>query len=129
MWRDASHQARQSKKRKRVAKSLAELPNIGPTIENRLNEIGVRTRADLTRLGAVDAYLRICAKFPHQTIPVCYYLYSLQGALMGLHWNDLPVRLKTDLLFKATGRKLSAVLARRSPAPRRGARTATRSHS
>ena len=90
---------------KRVAKSLAELPNIGPTIANRLNEIGIRTRADLKTLGPVNAYLRICAKYPHQTIPVCSYLYSLQGALMGLHWDDLPERLKKDLLFKATGRK------------------------
>jgi hypothetical protein len=57
---------------KRVAKSLAELPNIGPTIENRLDEIGVRTRADLKTLGPVNAYFRICAKYPHQTIPVCY---------------------------------------------------------
>ena len=88
-----------------MAKSLAELPNIGPTIENRLNEIGVRTRADLTTLGPVNAYLRICARYPYQTIPVCYYLYSLQGALMDLHWDDLPERLKKDLLSKAKGRK------------------------
>jgi DNA transformation protein len=88
-----------------VGKSLAGLPNIGPTIEHRLNGIGVRTRADLKRLGAVNAYLRICAKYPRRTTSVCYYLYSLQGALMGLHWNDVPERLKKDLLFKATGRK------------------------
>lgn len=88
-----------------MGKSLAELPNIGPTIENRLNEIGVRTRADLQRLGAVNAYLRICAKHPRRTISVCYYLYSLQGALMGLHWDDVPERLKKSLLFKATGKK------------------------
>jgi DNA transformation protein len=85
----------------------------GPTIENRLNEVGVRTRADLKKLGAVNAYLRICAKCPHQTIPVCHYLYSLQGALMGLHWDDLPERLNSDLLFKATRRKSSGDRARR----------------
>lgn len=88
-----------------MAKSLAELPNIGPTIENRLNEVGVRSRADLKRLGAVNAYLRIRAKYPRRTISVCYYLYSLQGALMNLHWDDVPERLKKELLFKATGRK------------------------
>ena len=96
--------AQRSESGEQVAKSLAELPNIGPTIENRLNEVGVHTRADLKKLGAVNAYLRICAKYPHQTIPVCYYLYALQGALMGRHWDDLPERLKNDLLFKATGR-------------------------
>jgi DNA transformation protein len=96
-----------------VAKGLAELPNIGPTIESRLKEIGVRTRADLETLGPVSAYLRICAEYPHQTIPVCYYLYSLQGALLGLHWDDLPERLKKDLLTKATGRKSRRDRARR----------------
>jgi DNA transformation protein len=96
-----------------VAKSLAELTNIGPTIENRLNEIGVRSRSDLKKLGAVAAYLRIRAKHPHQTIPVCYYLFSLQGALMDLYWDDLPGRLKKDLLFEATGRKISRDRARR----------------
>jgi DNA transformation protein len=88
-----------------VAKSLGELQNIGPTIQDRLEQIGVHTRTDLKKIGAVDAYLRICANYPHQTIPVCYYLYSLQGALMGLHWDDLPERLKDDLLFRATGRR------------------------
>jgi DNA transformation protein and related proteins len=87
-----------------VAKNLAELRNIGPTIKHRLNEIGVHTRADLKRVGAVNAYLRICAHYPRRTIPVCYYLYSLQGALMGLHWDDLPGPVKADLLSKAAQR-------------------------
>ena len=86
-----------------MPKDLAELRNIGPTIKNRLNEIGVRTLADLKKVGAVNAYLRICASHPQRTIPVCYYLYSLQGALMDLHWDDLPERLKKSLLSRATG--------------------------
>jgi DNA transformation protein len=86
-----------------VTKNLAELRNIGPTIEHRLHEIGVHTRADLKKVGPVNAYLRICANYRYQTLPVCYYLYSLQGALMDLHWDDLPERLKKDLLSKATG--------------------------
>jgi DNA transformation protein len=91
-----------------VPKNLAGLRNIGPTIRHRLNEIGVHTQADLKRVGPVNAYLRICANHPQQTIPVCYYLYSLQGALMGLHWDDLPESLKDELLRKATGRKRRA---------------------
>ena len=73
-----------------MPKDLAELPNIGPTIESRLNEIGVYIRADLERIGAANAYKRICENYPDQTVPVCYYLYSLQGALMGVHWDRVP---------------------------------------
>jgi len=44
--------------------------------------------------------LVFCCKFTSNlghTLPVCYYLYSLQGALLGLHWDDLPTELKTEL--------------------------------
>lgn len=83
---------------------ITGLRNIGPTIKKRLNEIGVYTRADLERIGPVKAYQRICQNHPHQTIPVCYYLYSLQGALMDMHWDSLPKNLKDDLVSEAKGK-------------------------
>ena len=83
---------------------LSGLKNIGPTIKKRLNQIGVTTKADLARIGPVRAYQRICQKNPGKTIPVCYYLYSLQGALMGVHWDRLPKRMKNKLVLQATGK-------------------------
>ena len=80
---------------------LSQLKNIGPTIEKRLHEVGVYTKRDLRALGAVQSYQRIRTNSPGQTMSVCYYLYSLQGALMGLHWDDLPERLKAELRRKA----------------------------
>lgn len=77
---------------------LSELANIGPTIERRLNAIGVRSRADLERVGPAEAYRRIVAAHPGRTMSVCYYLYSLQGALDGRHWDALPVDVKNRLL-------------------------------
>lgn len=85
--------------------NIAKLRNIGPTIRKRLNEIGVHTRADLQRVGPVKAYKRICQNYPNQTIPVCYYLYSLHGALMDAHWDDLPNAVKEELYAQAKGRK------------------------
>ena len=76
---------------------LSALQNIGPTIERRLNAIGVHSRADLARVGPVAAFRRIQKKNPDKTIPVCYYLYSLEGALRGVHWDDLPERVKIRL--------------------------------
>lgn len=79
---------------------LSRLKNIGPTIEGRLNEIGVYTRSDLERIGPVKAYQWICRNYPNQTIPVCYYLYSLQGALMDIHWNNVPQTIKEQLILE-----------------------------
>lgn len=90
--------ARATSKRK---SELSRLKNIGPTIEKRLNEIDVYTRSDLERVGPVNAYWRICRNYPEQTIPVCYYLYSLQGALTNVHWDKVPKKTKEKLSMEA----------------------------
>jgi len=71
--------------------------NIGSTIEKQLNEIGVFSLKDLIKLTPVKAYKKICKSNPGKTFPVCYYLYSLQGAIMDLHWNDIPEEIKLNL--------------------------------
>ncbi len=88
---------------KRIAKSgLSQLKNIGATIERRLNEIGVLSRADLEKVGPVSAYRQIKETHPDKTIPVCYYLYSLRGALDGVHWDALSAEVKAKLRNQAT---------------------------
>lgn len=80
---------------------LSHLKNIGPTIEKRLNEINIYTRSDLERIGPVKAYQWICRNYPDKTIPVCYYLYSLQGALTDIHWDKVPKKIKEKLTMEA----------------------------
>lgn len=77
--------------------SLKGAKNIGTTILKRLHEIGVYSLADLAELTPVNAYKKICEENPDKTFPVCYYLYSLEGALLDLHWDDLSEDLKKDL--------------------------------
>lgn len=81
-----------------LSNNLKGAKNIGPTIEKRLNEIGVFSFAHLSEMTPVKAYINICKQNPEKTIPICYYLYSLQGALLDLHWNDIPKELKSELL-------------------------------
>ncbi len=81
----------------KVNRPLNKLMNIGKTIEARLNEVGVYDEESLARLGPVEAYHLIKSRYPNRTIPICYYLYSLQGALDDLHWDDLPTAQKTYL--------------------------------
>jgi len=78
-------------------RSLNELTNIGKTVALRLNEIGVHGEADLRAMGSVQAYNLIAARTPGKTFSVCYYLYSLEGALLDLPWDDLPRELKHQL--------------------------------
>jgi DNA transformation protein len=82
---------------------LAGSANLGPTIIKRLNEVDIHSREDLQRVGAASAYRRIRAKNPGKTMPVCYYLYSLEGALRDVHWDDLPVGVKERLIKEAKG--------------------------
>ena len=88
-----------------MSTELSSLKNIGSTVEKRLNEIGIRSREDLERVGSVAAYRKICARYPEQTIPVCYYLYSLEGALMDTHWDALPFDIKDRLYAQAKGQE------------------------
>lgn len=76
---------------------IEELRNIGPTIASRLRAVGIRTRADLLAIGPAGACRRIRAKYPDKRIPVCYYLYSLEGALRDEHWDALPAAVKREL--------------------------------
>jgi Uncharacterized conserved protein len=68
--------------------------NIGITIAKKLNEIGVFTLADLAKMTPKIAYQKICDKYPEKIIPKCYYLYSLQGALLDLDWRELRNEIK-----------------------------------
>ncbi|MGH7461629.1 MAG: TfoX/Sxy family DNA transformation protein [Longimicrobiales bacterium] len=67
---------------------LTELPNIGSTIAKRLRDVGIHSVRDLENVGAAGAYLALCAK-ARRRLPVCYYLYTLEGALRSLRWTAL----------------------------------------
>lgn len=85
------------------SKPLSELPNIGAKLERRLNEVGIHTKSDLRNVGPVEAHHRIQENYPDETLPVCYYLYAFEGALRGLHWDDIGDDRK-KALKKAIGR-------------------------
>jgi len=78
-------------------RELLALKNIGPTIARRLNGIGVSSEEDLRRMGPAEAYRRMQAR-EKSRLPVCYYLYSLEGALRNRQWDELPEEIKSKLL-------------------------------
>tara|TARA_R110002073_G_scaffold40070_1_gene113670 strand:- start:1927 stop:2190 length:264 start_codon:yes stop_codon:yes gene_type:complete len=75
--------------------SIAELRNLGPKMAQWLGAIGIRTRADLSQLGAVDAWFRLKAvRQGHMSLLA---LYAMQAALMDVDWRELPDELKAAL--------------------------------
>ena len=74
--------------------ALAGLRNLGPASVKWLNAIGVRSRRDLEKLGAVDAYAILKASGYNASLNL---VYAIEGALTGHDWNRLPVRRKAQL--------------------------------
>ncbi len=75
-------------------RKLSELKNIGKKIAARLNEVGLSSEDDLRMVGAVAAHRMIKSKYPNERLPVCYYLYSFEGALCDKHWNEIGEQRK-----------------------------------
>ncbi|MCK5881447.1 MAG: TfoX/Sxy family protein [Sinobacterium sp.] len=74
--------------------NLLSLKNIGRTSALWLNTIGIHNYDELKEIGPVDAFKRIDDR-GIRTSKVL--LYALQGALLDLHWNDIPEPLKAQL--------------------------------
>lgn len=60
-----------------------------------LQDVGIETVEDLEALGAVEAYIRLKTAFPDKV--TLNALWGLQGALLGIPWNQLPDDMKDDL--------------------------------
>lgn len=75
-----------------------KLRNIGPKSAAWLRQVGLRSRADLESVGAVEAFMRVKrAGFK----PSLNLLYALQGALLDCHWQEVPESRRTDLVAAA----------------------------
>lgn len=86
-----------------------KLPNVGPKSAAWLRQVGIRTQAELAEAGAVTAFVKIRrAGFK----PSLNLLYSLEGALLGCHWQQVPPDRRDRL--KAEAEAATALL----PGPR-----------
>ena len=75
-----------------------KLRNIGPKSSAWLRQVGLRTRADLDAIGAVEAFMKVKrAGFK----PTLNLLYSIEGALRGCHWQEIPEGRRSELVVAA----------------------------
>lgn len=79
---------------------LKGLANLGSTTIRRLEEIGIRDRESLSRIGPGSAYKRLCVEAGAR-LPACYYLYALEGALRNINWRAISDEDKTRLRREA----------------------------
>ena len=78
------------------AHSLVELANLGPKSRDMLANAGIRSVADLRRLGAVAAYVKVKRAGQNASLNL---LWALEGALSGQHWKDVAKEHRTSLLL------------------------------
>ncbi|RZA13874.1 MAG: transcriptional regulator [Lysobacteraceae bacterium] len=75
-----------------------KLRNIGPKSSAWLRQVGLRSFEDLAAAGAVEAFMKVRrAGFK----PSLNLLYSLEGALLDCHWQEVPEARRTELVQAA----------------------------
>jgi len=73
---------------------LQDLKNLGKTSAQWLHAVGIHNASDLRRHGAVSAYQAVKTRgFGASKV----LLYAIQGALLNVHWNQLPTGIKEEL--------------------------------
>lgn len=81
---------------------LASMRNIGKEIEKKLKTVGICSAEELIRTGSKEAFLRMKLRFPN----VCLvHLYTLQGAVDNIDYNQLTDEVKQDLKNFSDGLK------------------------
>lgn len=73
---------------------ISKLPNIGPVVEEQLNQVGITTYEQLKEIGSKQAWLKVQSIDPTACI---HRLYSFEGAIRGIKKRDLPPDVKEDL--------------------------------
>ena len=61
---------------------LIKLPNVGKVLEHYLQQVGIETPEQLTKIGAEEAFLRIRRRVDSGAC--LHMLYGLQGAIFGI---------------------------------------------
>jgi DNA transformation protein len=74
---------------------LTDLPNIGKTLAQKLELIGIHTPEDLNAMGSQNAIIKLATI---ENSGICInMLYALEGAIQGIRWHDLNTETKLEL--------------------------------
>jgi len=74
---------------------LTELPNIGKTLAEKLEMVGIQNHDDLKKSGSENAIIKIGTI---ENGGACInMLYALEGAIQGIRWHNLSKERKEEL--------------------------------
>jgi DNA transformation protein len=76
--------------------SLAKLANLGPKSAQFMQRAGITSFEQLKRLGSVRAYSMVKDVEPSVSLNL---LWALEGAISGLHWQEVAKEHRTSLLL------------------------------
>jgi len=91
-------EAGRASKQTKHEKAVDALESLGAISQKWLADAGIRTRADLERIGSVAAFKKV-ADAGHK--PSTNLLYALEAALLDLRSDRLSAEIKTNLLERA----------------------------
>jgi DNA transformation protein len=77
-----------------MARTVAQLRNLGPVMAQKLSRVGVRTDEDLRALGAAAAFARLRAAGDNISLNA---LYAMDAALQDRHWLHLDEARRREL--------------------------------
>jgi TfoX C-terminal domain len=74
--------------------SISKLKNMGPKSVAILEKIGIHTREELEKIGAIEAYkqLKLAGENPGHS-----FVYAIEGALINKPWDALPAETRSRL--------------------------------
>jgi hypothetical protein len=93
---------------------IADLPNFGPKSQLMLEQAGIKTIAQLRKLGAVRAYVQVKAVGKVSL----NLLWAMEGALTGTHWQVVAKHERLRLLLELEDVEKAVALAKPSPMKR-----------
>ena len=73
---------------------LTELPNIGPILAGKLNQVEIHTYDDLADLGSLETFALIREIDP---TACCNMLYATEGAIQKIRWHRMSKEDKMRL--------------------------------
>ena len=81
---------------------LTSLRNIGKEMEKKLKSVDISTAEELKKVGSKEAFVRLKLRYPS----VCaVYIYTLEGAISDIEYNQLPEDVKQNLKNFSDGMK------------------------
>ena len=79
---------------RRIITKLKTLKNIVKEIDKKLNFVGINSAEELKDIGSKEAWVRLKLEYPE----VCLvHLYTLEGAIRHIEYNQLSEETKKDL--------------------------------